>query len=68
MFDIDLLGYSASIAMLETGDIVQAHKIVYAAPLTPTYVERIVTPSRRKTCAAEPKTLTMPGFFFLTSP
>jgi hypothetical protein len=35
MFDIDLLGYSGSVAFIETGDIEKAHKIVYSAPLTP---------------------------------
>ena len=35
MFDIDLLGYSGSIALLETGDVVKAHRVLYSFPLTP---------------------------------
>jgi hypothetical protein len=35
MFDIDLLGYSGSVALAETGDVVRAHDLVYEAPLTP---------------------------------
>ena len=35
MFDIDVLGYSGSVAFIETGDIEKAHKMVYSGPLTP---------------------------------
>lgn len=35
MFDIDLLGYSSTVALLETGDIVKGHNLVYREPLTP---------------------------------
>jgi hypothetical protein len=35
MFDIDLLGYAGSVALLDTGDIVKGHNLVYREPLTP---------------------------------
>ena len=35
MFDIDLLGYSGSVALAETGDVVATHQIVYGTALTP---------------------------------
>ena len=34
MFNIDLLGYSGSVALAETGNVVRAHDLVYGAPLT----------------------------------
>jgi hypothetical protein len=34
MFDIDLLGYSGTVALLESGDIVKGHSLVYREPLT----------------------------------
>jgi hypothetical protein len=35
MFNIDLLGYSGSVAFAETGNVVRAHDLVYGVPLTP---------------------------------
>ena len=35
MFSIDLLGFTGLVAFADTGDVVKAHEIVYAPPLTP---------------------------------
>ncbi len=35
MFDIDLLGYAGNVALSDTGDATQAHRMVYREALTP---------------------------------
>jgi len=35
MFEIDTLGYAGNVVLVETGDLVKVHNIIYSAPLTP---------------------------------